>query len=253
MFTPPSLHGDRRSSAPAAKGEGGDISPPKDTAPARGANAHWFLTLGVSENEYQGGDTVNGVFEIALVVVLVGYLIFKRLAGQPAQGKRMLLLPIIYAVVGVGQSWQVFTSPTAIEFLGLTAIVSVGMGLIRGASVRVYEANGLVHMRYTAVTVALWVVTFAAKFGIGYLLGTLDATAEHAVTTGPMLTLGVSMLAEGIIVLAKALRVPGQIIWARGKDGAEHRASPFLDNMKQQRLEQHGGMPGEAGTIGEMR
>jgi hypothetical protein len=40
------------------------------------------------------------------------------------------------------------------------------------------------------------------------------------------------MLCEGAVVLVKALRTDGRIMWAKGKKGQPHTMSPFLDALQ---------------------
>jgi hypothetical protein len=48
-----------------------------------------------------------------------------------------------------------------------------------------------------------------------------------------MLVVGAGLLAEGLVVLSKALRVGGQVVWSKGRRGAPHRTSPLLDSWQQ--------------------
>jgi len=82
------------------------------------------------------------------------------------------------------------------------------------------------------VTAALWVATLAIKFGANALLGIVDSHDAAAAGDSLFLTLGAGMLVEGVVVLARALRRNGRIIWAEGKDGAPHTMSPFLDGLQ---------------------
>jgi hypothetical protein len=85
-------------------------------------------------------------------------------------------------------------------------------------------------MRYTGMTIVLWVVNIAVKLGGNFLLSTIDPHADGGNTL--MLTLGAGLLMEGAVVLAKAMRTGGQVIWQQGKDGAPHRTSRFIDDLQ---------------------
>lgn len=76
-------------------------------------------------------------------------------------------------------------------------------------------------------------MNFAIKFGASFVLGVVDPAAEHAVGNGMLLTLGSGLLLEGLVVLLKASRIGGRIVWERGKDGQPHKTSPFLDRIQQ--------------------
>ncbi|WP_256991122.1 hypothetical protein [Rhodococcus sp. 06-235-1A] len=79
---------------------------------------------------------------IALVVLLVGYLLVRRMTGQLMEARRMLVLPTILALVGLASLNSTALSATAIGFLLLGCIVGVGFGVIRGYTVRISERDG---------------------------------------------------------------------------------------------------------------
>jgi hypothetical protein len=169
--------------------------------------------------------------EIVLVIFAIGYVLVRRLAGQPAEGKRMLLLPAVLIVIGLtslAHTW----SPVSIAFLVGTTLISVVLGILRGVSIRISERDGIAFMRYTGITVALWIVNIAIKLGASVMLGFVDHSAESSVSSGLLLSLGAGILMEGLVVLYRALHTDTQIIWSKGKDGASHTTSPFLDNLQ---------------------
>lgn len=168
--------------------------------------------------------------EILLVVALVGYMLIRRLMGEPAQAKRMLVLPAVLTVVGLSSAQSVLHDPTQLGFLAVTTLVGIAIGALRGASVKVFVRDGIVNMRYTWITIVLWVVNIAAKLGGNFLLSSIDPHADGGNTL--MLTLGAGLLMEGVVVLGKAMRTGGQVIWQQGRNGGPHRTSSFLDEMQ---------------------
>lgn len=187
---------------------------------------------------------MSGPLEIVLIIAAICYVLGRRLLGEPAEAKRMLVLPAVLTVIGLSNLTGALTSPVAIVFLAGSIALSVLLGLARGATVKLSQRNGFVMMRYTAMTVVLWVVNIAVKLGAGVLLGLVDPAAAHSSSNTLMLTMGVGMLVEGLTVLAKAMRGNGRIIWQQGKDGQPHTTSPFLDQL-QQRVQ---GVPADAPT-----
>lgn len=176
---------------------------------------------------------MSGPVEIILIIAVVGYMLIRRLLGEPAEGKRMLLLPAVLTVLGVVSLAKVTQSPTSIIFLVVMIAVSLALGLLRGASIRVFEKDDIVYMRYTATTVVLLVLNVAIKIGGSLILGLIDPAAEQAAGSGLMLTLGASLLVEGLAVLSKAVRMGSRILWEKGKDGEPHKTSALLDSLQQ--------------------
>lgn len=170
--------------------------------------------------------------EIVLIIAAVAYVLVRRLTGEPAQAKRMLLLPVVLAAIGVSDLKGSALTGVSVTFLVATIAVSVVLGVLRGASVRLFERDGIAFVRYTWVTVLLWVVNLAVKFGANLVLGTVDPHAGATAGNSLLLTLGIGMLCEGAVVLLKALRTDSQIVWSQGRDGRQHQTSPLLDGLR---------------------
>lgn len=175
---------------------------------------------------------MSGPVEVILIIAAIGYVLARRLIGEPAEGRRVLLVPVVLAGVGIVDLGKVTLSPVSIGFLVGTTAISLVLGLLRGASIRVFERDGVVFMRYTVTTVALWAVNLVIKLLGSVALGLVDPTAQHATTTGMMFTLGVGMVVEGLVVLAKAMRSGGRIVWQRGRNGQPHATSSLLDGLQ---------------------
>lgn len=175
---------------------------------------------------------MSGPVEVILILAAVCYIMARRMIGEPAQAKRMLILPAVLLVIGLSQMSGDTQSAVSIGFLVVTGGISVVIGALRGASVRVSERDGLAFIQYTWVTVALWVVNLAVKFGGNFVLGVVDHQAAASVSNSLFLTLGAGMLVEGLVALARALRTDSRVAWSKGDDGQPHKMSPFLDDLQ---------------------
>ncbi|MGC5166039.1 hypothetical protein [Luteimicrobium sp. DT211] len=158
---------------------------------------------------------MNGPAEVVVVLGVVGYLVVRRMVGEPAEGRRMILLPVALVAVGLTNLGHVALAPVSVGVLAASTVVSLLLGVLRGVSVRVFERDGVVWMRYTVTTVALLAANLALKLGTDLVLRALDRSAEHAVGQGLALTLGAGLLAEGAVVLSKAVRSGGRVRWER--------------------------------------
>lgn len=174
---------------------------------------------------------MSGPIEIVLILAVIGYVLVRRMIGEAAQAKRMLILPAILAIIGLTQAGPALHSPAALVFLLVSGALSVVIGALRGASVRISNRGGLAFVQYTWVTVALWVVNIAVKFGGNFVFAHIDSHAA-ALGNSLFLTLGLGMLIEGLVVTARALRSDTQVIWAKGEGGAPHTGSPLLENLR---------------------
>jgi hypothetical protein len=188
---------------------------------------------------------MSGPVEIVLILAAVGYLLVRRLMGEPAQAKRMLVLPAVLSLIGLSDVSGQVTTPLSLLFLVATAAISVVLGVLRGASMRISQRDGLAFVRYTGITVVLWVVNLAIKFGANLALGAIDPKDAVPVGDSLLLTLGLGILAEGLVALYRALRSGHQVLWAQGQDGAPHPMSPMADDPRRRalgwntRLDQH--------------
>lgn len=183
---------------------------------------------------------MSGPVEIVLIVAAVGYVLVRRYLGEPAQVKRALVLPAVLSLIGLQHIGGALHSPAAVGFVAATVALGVLFGLLRGASVRLFQRDGIVFMRYTAVTFVVWVASFAVKFGSGYVFGLIDPGAAAAAGNTTMLSLGIGLLAEGVVVLAKAVRTGDQVIWSKGRRGAAHQTSPWFDDLQRRFTERDG-------------
>ena len=105
------------------------------------------------------------------------------------------------------------------------------LGAARGLSVRISLRNGTAFVRYTGWTVALWVLNIAVKFGANFVLGAIDGKAAAGASNSVMITIGLGLLVEGLVVLYRAMRADHPVLWAQGRDG-QPQPSPVLDSMR---------------------
>ncbi|WP_194899525.1 hypothetical protein [Catenulispora pinisilvae] len=145
------------------------------------------------------------ILQIALIVLVAALVIGKRMTGRPVDTRRSILMPGALAVYGwfiLHKSGGTLTHTDQV-WLGVQGAVSVGIGLLRGCTIRLYERDGVVWARYRPITLLLWVGSIAARFA-------LEAVAVHAgagksaMTASIMLMFGLSLAAESLVVLPRA-------------------------------------------------
>jgi hypothetical protein len=76
------------------------------------------------------------------------------------------------------------------------------------------------------------VVNLAIKFGANLALGALGSERAGVAGNSLLVTLGLGLFAEGLVVLYRALRSDHRVMWTQGRDGAPHQMSPFLDDLQ---------------------
>lgn len=170
--------------------------------------------------------------EIVLVIGAVLYVLARRMSGEPAQARRMLVLPVVLVAVGLSDLKGATLTGSSATFLVVTVAISILLGVLRGASVRLSDRDGIVFMRYTWVTVALWVVNLAVKFGANIALGAIDPQAGATAGDSLLCTLGIGMLCEGGVVLLRALRTGSRVVWTHDAGDGRRRVSSPLDRLR---------------------
>jgi FtsH-binding integral membrane protein len=167
---------------------------------------------------------------IALVVLLVGYLLVRRMTGQLMEARRMLVLPAILAVAGLASLNSTALSATAIGFLLLGCVVGAVFGVVRGYTVRIAERDGAAWMRYSFASVGLWVAAIAVRLLLVPVENVVDPAAASVAGQATMLAVGVGFLAESVVVLYRAMHSEATIVWRADKSG-NHTLSPTLADM----------------------
>ena len=154
-----------------------------------------------------------------LVLAAVSYVLASRWRGRPVAARRLLLMPAVLSAYGLLQFTGV--SSRGLRAVDVTLIaagvaVSAAMGLVRGFSVTVFLRDGQPWMRYRPVTLALWAATVALRLAVAVISTGIGASAA---TRGPaiLLSVGVTLLAEGAVVARRSLSVNGQQWQARSR------------------------------------
>jgi hypothetical protein len=144
-----------------------------------------------------------GAVEILLIVAAVVYVVAGRLAGQPLQAKRLVVIPAAMTIYGLTQLGH----PAAIAILTLVveAVIGFGLGLLRGITIHVYERAGHLWFRYRPLTLAIWAATIAVRVVIAvgaHLIGV------NLPTLGAILvSFGLSLFGEAAVVAVRAQRL----------------------------------------------
>lgn len=171
--------------------------------------------------------------DVLLIIAGVGYILARRMIGDIVQVKSLLVLPAVLTVIGLYQLGRLHSLDVeSVGFVAVGVVVSLVIGVARGATVYLGRRGDELWMRYRATTVALWVLNFAAKAAI---IPVEVAVTGHPVadaTHGLLLSIGVGILAESAVVLLRALHRDGTVVWSKADDGGPHTPSPAFDRAR---------------------
>jgi Protein of unknown function (DUF1453) len=158
---------------------------------------------------------------ILLVIAAIAYVMWKRMQGEPLQAKRLMVLPVAFIVLGIGDLTAKSThTATDVGFLVAGVVLSAGLGAARGRTTELFSRDGELWLRYRPVTVALWLALIAVKVLLAGIASAAGASAA-AGTNGLLLALGVSLAAEAIVVGPRALA--SGVPFAAPQDAHSHR------------------------------
>ncbi len=150
---------------------------------------------------------------IVQALVAIGVLVLvvsRRFAPRPVRGdRRRWTLPLILAAVGVvnlshlsGQHPPVKITSGDVVFLVIGGGISLVLGLLRGATVRLSERDGQLFQRYSVVTAGLWIGTIAVRLGMDAFAPSFGV-AKAVVSASLLLMFGVSLLGENLSVAVR--------------------------------------------------
>lgn len=139
-----------------------------------------------------------------LALAAIAYVLFRRLAGEPLEGRRLVVLPLVLLVLGATQVDGMHVTPLDVTLLVVGGAVGVVLGVLRGLTVQVYAKNGHLWYRYRAITIVVWLASLLLRLGqivAGHALG-----ADTKVMSAALLpVLALSLLAEALVVGKRAL------------------------------------------------
>jgi hypothetical protein len=141
------------------------------------------------------------LLNILVYVALIGYILFKKVQGQPIKApKKLLGLPIVLVVLGFGDLTSGKTmTPVEVVLTVIGAILSLGLGLMRGQTDKISTRDGAPFAQWGKVSLALFGANIVAKLVldlIGVAAGGTTATAGQSL----IFTLGLTLLGEAVVL-----------------------------------------------------
>ena len=143
---------------------------------------------------------------VVLVLAAVGYVLVSRMQGRPVNTRRLLVLPAVLTAVGALQLAGAMSTgfrPVDAGLLAVGMLAAAGLGAARGATVAVFVRDGRLWLQYRPSTLMLWAATVAVRVGLTLLAHT---TAAAVAASGPalLLTVGITLFAEGAVIAGRA-------------------------------------------------
>jgi hypothetical protein len=147
----------------------------------------------------------------ALILILV---LLRQVRVRPVPRVFQPRLPVVLGVIGLFEMFSYASnhhvSSTAwFWVVGSTLVGALGLGALRGLTMRVWTGNGWVLRQGNALTMALWLVSLLVHFAG-------DTAGSHAGAAGLagasfLLYLGVTLSAQSYVVFRRALPLWGRL------------------------------------------
>jgi hypothetical protein len=147
-------------------------------------------------------------FSYALGTLILVLVLLRQVRVRPVPRVFQPRLPIVIGVIGLFEMFSYaddhhVSGDAWLWVLGALVVGALGLGILRGVSMRVWSGNGWVLRQGNAITMALWLVSLLVHF-VG------DSGQSHAGAAGLegasfLLYLGVTLCAQSSVVHRRAL------------------------------------------------
>jgi len=167
------------------------------------------------------------ILTIALVAAIVIYVIGSQIVGGALRGRRLIVLPVVLAVIAVSELSGrpgPHVTPAEIVLIAASTAIAAAIGVAQGASMRLESRAGALWGQMPVRTLWLWGLLIASR---GIFFAIAHSSHEQLATSGGALMLGLAAnrLGQALVVAARALAAG--IPFASEKDGRSFLATSF--------------------------
>lgn len=138
-----------------------------------------------------------------LIAVAVVVVVVKRFHGERVNARDLAGPPLV--LLGLGVHGLTEVELTAVDWLWLVtgSAVGLGLGVARGATVRVFSRDGVPWQRYTPWTLLVWAGSAAVSVALGLAASAAGTPADARPLT---LSIGIGLLGEAIPIGVRLLK-----------------------------------------------
>ncbi|TJZ42761.1 DUF1453 family protein [Streptomyces piniterrae] len=159
---------------------------------------------------------MNGWLLAAIILAVAIVVIIKRLRGEPVNARDLFVPPVVLIAIGVTSLAKADgLTGTDYAWAAAGAVLGCALGALRGATVRLFDRDGVLWQRYTGRTFLVTVLSLLAMAGYG-LLATKLGMHEKARPT--QLGIGISFLGEALAVAYRGLATGTPFAAERGRE-----------------------------------
>lgn len=187
------------------------------------------LRASINAGSSAPSQQVAVVVNVAIFVAVLAYVLHRQLTTKAVSSRTFILVAILFAY---GLSSGLPTGSLPITLLFASVAVSIGFGIWRGTSMRLWLASdGVVYRRATALTITLWAVTVSTKL----VLDGWETATTHTFSAGSVwLAMAVTLAVQQLVMLRRAKSLALADGRQRGQPtsmcGISHRAAASRDS-----------------------
>jgi len=153
-------------------------------------------------------STQSTDLQALLFVALIVWRLVRKMQERPVKtDAQRWRLPLILTVIGAFEtasltrgSHPITLGPADLTYLVAVSAVSLVLGLVRGATIRITDRGGTLTQKYTALTVGLWLGSVAVRLGLDVGAAHAFGVAGAVTGTSILMMFGISLLGESIAV-----------------------------------------------------
>jgi hypothetical protein len=160
------------------------------------------------------------VANILIYVALIGYILYRRVQGQPVKtGRKLFLLPVLLVVLGYGDLVNGSgLKPVEISLTVIGGTIALGLGLLRGRTDKLSDRDGSPFVQWGTASLILFGGNIAAKLVLD-LIDIAAGSTSSAVGKSLLLTFGLTLLGEAIVIWARTGGATGLLNPQRASSG----------------------------------
>jgi hypothetical protein len=141
---------------------------------------------------------------IFIYIALIGYILFKKVQGQPLKSpKRLFALPVILVVLGYQDLSHGHLTPVELTVTVIGAVVSLALGALRGRSDKLSVRDGADFVQWGRTSLALFAGNLVAKLALD-LVGIAGGGTASAAGRSLVLTFGLTLLGEAAVLFVRS-------------------------------------------------
>jgi membrane protein CcdC involved in cytochrome C biogenesis len=186
----------------------------------RSRRAIHSLVAGTKRSELKEIVKVMNEGQIFVIVAVLVLMIARRFAGSPVTVKSWVL-PL---ALMVGGAFQIHghLGFKDLALLATEMVISVGAGVLRGQTIKLFMKDGQLWQRYTPLTLLVWIAMIVIRVAFGALGHAWGATISAEAVV--LIAFGLSLFIESLVVNRRAVATGAPVLLR-----ASRRERRFVD------------------------